>query len=130
MSTKQYDLGMGVRRQVLGDAYVDKASEGVDSFNREFQRMVTEYCWGGTWARGVLSKRKRSLLNLAILSVLNRPQEFKLHMKGAIKNGCTLDEIRETLLHVAMYAGIPVGVDAFRNARDVLNELGIQPPKD
>jgi len=129
MSQDQYDAGLRERKGVLGAEYVDKALAATDSFNREFQRMVTEYCWGGTWGKGVLSRRDRSLLNLVILSALNRPHEFKIHMRGALTNGCTLDEIRETLHVVAVYAGIPAGVEAFRLAREVLDEKGIKPPK-
>lgn len=88
--------------------------------------MVTEYCWGGTWGRGVLSKQQRSLNNLCMLSALNRPAEFKLHFRGAIKNGCSLDELKETLIQIAIYCGIPAGVEAFRLAREVLHEDGIK----
>jgi 4-carboxymuconolactone decarboxylase len=129
MSQEQYDAGLRERKAVLGGDYVDKAIAGADSFNREFQRMVTEYCWGGTWGRGVLSRRDRSLLNLVILSALNRPHEFKIHMRGALTNGVSLDEIKEALHVVAVYAGIPAGVEAFRLAREVLDEKGIKPPK-
>ncbi|MCW5773397.1 MAG: carboxymuconolactone decarboxylase family protein [Rhodospirillaceae bacterium] len=129
MSQEQYDAGLRERRDVLGADYVDKAIANADSFNSEFQRMVTEYCWGGTWGRGVLSRRDRSLLNLVILSALNRPHEFKIHMRGALTNGVPLDEIREALHVVAVYAGIPAGVEAFRLAREVLDEKGIKPPK-
>ena len=129
MSQGQYDAGLRERKAVLGGEYVDKAIANVDSFNREFQRMVTEYCWGGTWGRGVLSRRDRSLLNLVMLSALNRPHEFKIHMRGALTNGVSLDEIKEALHVVAVYCGIPAGVEAFRLAREVLDEKGIKPPK-
>ncbi len=129
MSQEQYDAGLRERKAVLGADYVDKALSAADSLNGEFQRMVTEYCWGGTWGRGVLSRRDRSLLNLVILSALNRPHEFKTHMRGALTNGVSLDEIRETLHVVAVYAGVPAGVEAFRLAREVLDEKGIRPPK-
>ncbi len=129
MSQEQYDAGLRERKAVLGGEYVDKAIANVDSFNREFQRMVTEYCWGGTWGRGVLSRRDRSLLNLVMLSALNRPHEFKIHMRGALTNGVSLDEIKEALHVVAVYCGIPAGVEAFRLAREVLDEKGIKPPK-
>ena len=92
--------------------------------------MVTEYCWGGAWGREGLSRRDRSLLNLAMLSALNRPQEFKLHFKGALKNGASLVEIREVLLQVAVYCGIPAGVEAFRLARQVMEEEGIDPDEE
>lgn len=127
MQEDRYATGMAMRRKVLGDAYVDRALEGVDEFNREFQELVTEYCWGGIWGRPGLSHRQRSLNNLCLLAALNRPQEFETHFRGALRNGCTLDELRETLLQIAVYAGIPAGVDAFRIARRVLAEEGIQP---
>jgi 4-carboxymuconolactone decarboxylase len=116
---------MKVRRQVLGDAYVDKASANVDDFNREFQRIVTEYCWGEVWARQVLTNKQRSLNNLCIIATLNRAAEFELHVRGALRNGCTAEEIRDTLIQVAVYAGIPAGVEAFRIARKVLQEDGV-----
>jgi 4-carboxymuconolactone decarboxylase len=120
-----YARGMAVRRQVLGDAYVDKASASVDDFNRDFQRIITEYCWGEVWTRQVLSNKQRSLNNLGIIAALNRGAEFELHVRGAIRNGCTLEEIRDTLIQVAIYAGIPAGVEAFRIARKVLTEEGV-----
>lgn len=120
-----YEKGMTVRRQVLGDAYVDKATANIDDFNRDFQRIVTEYCWGEVWTRQVLSNKQRSLNNLCIIATLNRAAEFELHVRGALKNGCTPDEIRDTLIQVAVYAGIPAGVEAFRIARKVLTEEGV-----
>ena len=122
MDEQLYKKGMAVRRQVLGDAYVDKATANVDDFNREFQRIVTEYCWGEVWTRSVLTNKQRSLNNLCIISTLNRSAEFELHVRGALRNGCTPDEIRDTLIQVAIYAGIPAGVEAFRIARKVLAE--------
>jgi 4-carboxymuconolactone decarboxylase len=129
MSQEQYDAGMRERKGVLGTEYVDKATAAADSFNREFQRMVTEYCWGGTWGRGVLSRKERSLINLVMLSALNRPHEFKIHVRGALTNGLSLEQIQEALHIVAVYCGIPAGVEAFRLAREVLDEKGIKPPK-
>ncbi len=127
MSTERFEAGLAVRREVLGAEYVDRALAGADSFNRDFQELATEFCWGGTWARGVLDRKTRSILNLGMLSALNRPEEFKLHFRGALTNGCTLDELREVLLQIAVYCGIPAGVEAFRLARDVLREQGIEP---
>lgn len=127
VTDSKFDEGMAARRRVLGDEYVDRAFAGVDSFNREFQETVTEYCWGGVWARSVLDDKQRSLNNLCILSALNRSHEFKTHFRAAIGNGCTLEEIRDTLLQVSVYAGVPAGVEAFRLAREVLDELGIVP---
>jgi 4-carboxymuconolactone decarboxylase len=118
MSQERYDAGLAVRREVIGDEYVDRMLEGADSFNREFQELVTEFCWGGTWARGGLERKTRSMLNLCMLSALNRPHEFKIHFRGALKNGCTLDELREVLLQVSVYCGVPAGVEAFRLARE------------
>jgi len=119
-----YKKGMAVRRQVLGDAYVDKAAASIDDFNRDFQRIVTEYCWGEVWTRDVLSNKQRSLNNLCIIATLNRAAEFEIHVRGALRNGCTPAEIRDTLIQVAVYAGIPAGVEAFRIARKVLIEEG------
>ena len=119
-----YKKGMAVRRQVLGDAYVDKATANVDDFNRDFQRIVTEYCWGEVWTRSVLSNKQRSLNNLCIIATLNRAAEFEIHVRGALRNGCTPEEIRDTLIQVAVYAGIPAGVEAFRIAKKVLAEEG------
>jgi 4-carboxymuconolactone decarboxylase len=125
MDQDLYNNGMKVRRQVLGDAYVDKASANVDDFTREFQRIVTQYCWGEVWTRSVLTNKQRSLNNLCMIAALNRAAEFELHVRGAIRNGCTPEEIRDTLIQVAVYAGIPAGVEAFRIARKVLMEEGI-----
>jgi 4-carboxymuconolactone decarboxylase len=119
-----YEKGMAMRRQVLGDAYVDKAISNVDDFNRDFQRIVTEYCWGEVWTRQVLTNKQRSLNNLCIIATLNRAAEFEIHVRGALRNGCTPEEIRDTLIQVAVYAGIPAGVEAFRIARKVLMEEG------
>ena len=127
MDKDLFETGLGIRKSVVGAEYVDRAMAAADAFNQDFQNMVTEYCWGGAWGREGLSRRDRSLLNLAMLSALNRPQEFKLHFKGALKNGASLVEIREVLLQVAVYCGIPAGVEAFRLARQVLEEEGIDP---
>ena len=128
MSVRQerYELGLKIRKEVLGKEYVDRALARADDFDRDFQELVTEYCWGGTWGRGVLSKQQRSLNNLCLLSALNRPHEFKSHVRGALRNGCSLDEIKETLLQIAIYCGIPAGVEAFRLAREVLDQEGVE----
>ncbi len=127
MSQEKFEAGLKVRREVAGAEYVDKAMAGADSFNRDFQEMVTEYCWGGTWARGVLENKTRSIMNLCMLSALNRPHEFKIHFRGALRNGCSLDELKEVLLQIAVYCGIPAGVEAFRLAREVFEAEGIDP---
>lgn len=127
MSEEQFNNGLKCRTEVLGEDYVNKSLAGADDFNRDFQRMVTEYCWGGTWGRGVLEKRDRSILNLGMLAALNRPHEFKLHFRGAINNGLSLKELREILLQIGIYCGIPAAIEAFRLAREVLADLGIDP---
>ena len=127
MSSELYEEGLRNRRRVLGDDYVDRALAGTDAFNEEFQQMLTEYCWGKVWGRPTLTDRERSLINLAMISALNRATEFKAHVRGALRNGCTAAEIRDTLLQVAIYCGVPAGVEAFRLAREVLDAEGIQP---
>ena len=127
MSTTLHDTGLQARRKVLGDEYVDRALDGLDSFNAEFQHLVTEYCWGAVWTRTTLSDRQRSLINLSMIAALNRGTEFKTHVRGALRNGCTVEEIRDTLLQVAVYCGIPAGVEAFRLAREVFKAEGVVP---
>lgn len=127
MTTERYETGLSARRKVLGDDYVDRALAGADSFNAEFQQLVTEYCWGTVWGRTTLTDKQRSLNNLSMMAALNRAEEFKLHLRGALRNGCSLDEIKDTLLQVAVYCGIPAGVEAFRLARQVLDAEGIKP---
>ena len=127
MSTTLHDTGLQARRKVLGDEYVDRALDGLDSFNAEFQHLVSEYCWGAVWTRTTLSDRQRSLINLSMIAALNRGTEFKTHVRGALRNGCTVAEIRDTLLQVAVYCGIPAGVEAFRLARQVFETEGVVP---
>lgn len=127
MASDQYQAGLKCRTEVLGPEYVEKALAGADDFNRDFQEMVTEYCWGGTWGRGVLDKRSRSILNLGMLAGLGKSQEFKLHFRGAINNGLTLEELREILIQISVYCGIPAGIEAYRNAREVLADMDIDP---
>ena len=128
MDQERFEVGKAARGRVLGEEFVTRAFSTADSFNLEFQQMVTEYCWGEVWGRTVLSDKQRSLNNLCILAALNRSHEFKLHFKGAITNGATLDELRDTLIQIAVYAGIPAGVEAFRLGREVLEAEGIVPP--
>lgn len=120
--SETYDRGMKIRREVLGDAYVDNALRSADEFSKPFQDLVTEYCWGASWGREGLTRTQRSLNNLCLLAALGRRDEFELHFRGALRNGCTRDELRETLIQIAVYAGIPAGVEAFRIARTVLAE--------
>jgi 4-carboxymuconolactone decarboxylase len=131
MDQAKFDTGLEARRRVLGDEYVDRAFDTADAFNIEFQKLLTEYCWGEVWGRSVLSDRQRSLNNLCILASLNRGHEFKVHFRGALRNGCTLDELRDTLVQIMVYAGVPAGVEAFRLAREVLADEGVDPgPKE
>jgi 4-carboxymuconolactone decarboxylase len=123
VSEERYERGLAKRRRVLGDAYVERALDNADDFSRGFQRFMTEYCWGGVWGDGTaLSDRQRSLHNLCILGTLGRMEEFELHFRGALVNGCTHEELQETLLQIAVYAGVPAGVAAFRVAKQVLAE--------
>jgi len=122
MTTETYDKGLEIRRAVLGEEYVDKAIASADDFNQPMQELVTEYCWGSVWGRPGLPRKTRSLLNLAMLSALNRSPELKLHVKGALTNGVTKDEIAEVFLQVAIYCGVPSAIDAFRTAREVFAE--------
>jgi 4-carboxymuconolactone decarboxylase len=123
MDQDLFDKGMAIRREVLGDAYVDRALAGMNDFNKPLQEMVTQYCWGACWGREGLSKRDRSMLNLAMISILNRSHELKAHVRGALNNGVTKDEIAEVLLQVGVYAGIPAAVDSFRLANETFKEL-------
>jgi 4-carboxymuconolactone decarboxylase len=118
-----FDKGMEIRKSVLGKEFVEKSFASADDFNMPMQELTTEYCWGAVWGRDGLPKKTRSMLNLAMLSALNRPHELKMHLKGALTNGVTKEEIREVLLQVAIYCGIPAGVDAFRIARETFAEL-------
>src|SRR3954471_6034299 len=118
MDKQTFDTGLEIRKSVLGAEFVDNAIKSADDFNRPLQELVTEYCWGAVWGREGLPKKTRSMLNLAMLSALNRPHELKMHIKGALTNGVSKDEIHEVLLQVAIYCGIPAGVDSFRIARE------------
>ena len=122
MSKEVFERGMEIRKSVLGKEFVEKSFAAADDFNRPLQELVTEYCWGAVWGREGLPKKTRSMLNLAMISALNRPHELKMHVKGALKNGVTKDEIREVLLQVAIYCGVPAAVDAFRTAKEAFAE--------
>ena len=123
MDKTTHDKGLEIRKAVMGEAFVTNALKNVDDFNKPFQELVTEYCWGAIWGREELPRKTRSRLNLAMLSILNRPNELRAHLKGALTNGVTRSEIREVLMQVAIYAGVPAGVDSFRIAREVFAEL-------
>ncbi len=123
MDQDRFDRGLSIRKEVLGAEYVERALANANDFNREFQDIVTEYCWGMVWGSDGLDHRQRSLLNLGMLAALGRSHEFELHFRGAIKNGCTMAELKDTLTQIAVYCGIPAGVESFRIARRVLDEL-------
>lgn len=118
-----FDKGLKVRKEVLGEDYVNKSIAGADDFTRTMAEWSTEYCWGALWTRPGLDRRSRSIANLSMISALNRPNELKLHVKAAIQNGLTRDEIKEVLLQVAVYCGVPAGIDSFRIAREAFKEL-------
>ena len=122
MDKKLMDAGLQVRREVLGEEYVDRNMKAADDFNRPFQELVSEYCWGVAWTDETLSRRERSILNLGMLAALGKMEEFELHFRAANRNGLTKDELRAVLTHIAIYCGIPVGVDCFRSARKVFAE--------
>jgi 4-carboxymuconolactone decarboxylase len=120
-----YEKGLAIRRDVLGAEFVDNAIRTADDFSRPLQELVTQYCWGEIWGRPGLDRKTRSIINLAMISALNRPHEVKMHVKGAIANGLTKDDIKEVFLQVAIYCGVPAGVDSFRIAKEAFKELGI-----
>ncbi|HMB72522.1 MAG TPA: carboxymuconolactone decarboxylase family protein [Gammaproteobacteria bacterium] len=123
MNDELFQKGLEIRKSVLGAEFVEKSIAAADDFNMPLQRLVTEYCWGACWGREELPKKIRSMLNIAMISTLNRNHELKMHVKGAIRNGCTKEEIREVLLQVAIYSGVPAAVDSFRVAKEALAEL-------
>jgi len=125
MNKETFDKGLEIRRAVLGADFVDNSFKNADEFSLPLQELVTEYCWGEVWGRPGLNRKTRSLLNLAMLAALNRPHEIKLHVRGALTNGVTKDEIKEVFLQVAIYCGVPAAVDSFRIAREVFKELGV-----
>jgi 4-carboxymuconolactone decarboxylase len=125
--SEQFKKGLQVRRKVLGTAYVDGSIAKADDFMMAFQEITTEWCWGYAWTRPGLSHKTRSMLNLAMLTALGKPNELKLHVKGALANGLTVEEIKEILLHATVYCGIPAGLDAFKAAHEVLKAEGALP---
>lgn len=125
MSNDPYEEGLKIRKAVLGEEYVDRTLANVNSFDAPLQRLLTEYCWGKVWGRPGLDRKQRSLLNLAMISVLNRPHELKAHIRGALTNGVTPAEIREVFLQVMIYAGAPAAVDSFRIANEVFADNAV-----
>lgn len=123
--SEKFDAGLKLRKEVLGDVYVDRSINNSNEFNKPLQQLVTEYCWGDVWQREGLNKKERSMINLAMISALNRPHELALHVRGALNNGLTPVQIREVLLQVAIYCGVPAAIDSFRVAMQIMEEEGI-----
>jgi 4-carboxymuconolactone decarboxylase len=123
MKSELFEKGLQIRREVLGAEYVDASISQADDFSRPLQELVTEYCWGAVWARPGLDRKTRSLLNLAMLTALNRPHEVKLHLKGALNNGCSKNDIMEVLLQTAIYCGVAAAMDSLRVAKEIFQKV-------
>ena len=123
MTNETYERGLALRKEVLGEDYVARSFANADDFSRPIQELSTEYCWGKVWAREGLSRRERSLLNIGMISALNRPHELKLHVKAALTNGLSREEIGEAMLQIAIYCGMPAGLDSTRIAREAFAEV-------
>ena len=123
MSSKMFEKGIVKRRKVLGDEYVDKALASADEFGADLQKLITEYAWGEVWNKESLTDKERSMINLGMIAALNRPHELKLHIKGALNNGLTKDQIRDIFLQVTVYCGAPAGIDSMRLARETFAEI-------
>jgi 4-carboxymuconolactone decarboxylase len=123
MNRQQFQRGLKNRREVLGNAHVERSLGTATDFNRDFQEMITEYCWGGPWERAGFDRRTRSLLTLAMLAALGHEEEFKLHVRASVNTGCSREDIKELLLHAAIYCGVPAANSAFRMAREVYEEM-------
>ena len=128
MNKELFEKGLAIRKSVIGAEFVDKALATADDFNMPLQELVTEYCWGAVWGREGLEKKTRSLLNIAMLTALNRPHELKAHVNGALRNGVTVEEIRGVLLQAAIYCGVPAALDSFRVASEAIKTYSA--PKD
>lgn len=124
--TEKFDKGLAIRRKVMGDELVDRAFANATEFTEDLQQYITEVCWGGIWGRQGLAKRDRSLINLAMLTALNRSQELRGHVRGAINNGVTVEEIKEVMLQTAVYCGAPAAQEGFRIAAEVLEEMNVR----
>ena len=120
-----FEQGLSTRREVLGSEYVDASIKNATDFNIDMQELVTQYCWGDVWNRPGLDRKTRSFLNLAMITALNRPHELKLHVRGAINNGLTKEEIKEVFLQAAIYCGVPAAIDSFRVASEVFKEMDV-----
>jgi 4-carboxymuconolactone decarboxylase len=125
MNKELFEQGLAVRKEVVGASYVEKSLAAADEFNMPMQELVTEFCWGSVWTRPGLVRRDRSILNIGMIAALNRPEELALHIRGAINNGVTKDEIRECLLQVAVYCGMPAGLGSFKVAKEVFKDMAV-----
>ncbi|MGH9354803.1 MAG: carboxymuconolactone decarboxylase family protein [Terriglobia bacterium] len=123
-----FERGLAIRREVLGTEYTDGSMKAANDFMMAFQEITTEWCWGYAWSRPGLDRRTRSMLNVAMLTALGKPHELKLHVRGALANGVTVDQIKEILVHATVYCGIPAGLEAFKAANEALKEAGAIPP--
>ncbi len=123
MNKDLFDKGLKIRKEVLGEAYVENSLKNADEFSQAMQELVTEYCWGEVWSRPGLERRTRSLINLAMLTALNRHHELKTHIRGAINNGVSKQEIAEVFMQTAIYCGVPAALESFRNAKEVFKEM-------
>ena len=123
MDRERHDLGLDIRKEVVGATYVEKATAAAGDFGAEFQEMVNEYCWGNIWGRGVLSRRERSILVLGMTAALGRTPEFETHFCGAVRNGMSLEELKQVLLQIAVYCGVPAGVESFRAAARAIERM-------
>jgi len=121
--SSRYETGVKIRREVLGQEYVERAMKSATEFDRELQDLLNEYVWGVVWAGKAIPRKYKSLINIALLAALGRSVELKLHVKGAIRNGCTLEEIKEALIQAMVYAGAPAGVEGFRAAKEAIEEM-------
>jgi 4-carboxymuconolactone decarboxylase len=124
MKSELFEKGLEIRKAVLGEDYVNKSLDDLDTFGAPLQELVTEYCWGKVWSRPGLAAKIRSLINVAMLTALNRPHEVKLHVRGALNNGCTKEEILEVLLQACIYCGVPAAMDSVRVAKETFREMG------
>jgi 4-carboxymuconolactone decarboxylase len=123
--SERFERGLKTRREVLGSEYVDSSLEKADNFNWAMQELTTEWCWDGTWNRPGLDRRSRSILNLGMIAALNRLHELKVHIRGAMNNGLTTDELKEIFLQIGTYCGVPAAMDSFRVAKEVFKEMGV-----
>ena len=128
MASELFEKGLKVRREVLGAEHVKASISQADDFSRPLQELVTEYCWGNVWSRPGLDRKTRSLINVAMLTALNRPHEVKLHLRGALNNGCSKNDIMEVLLQTAIYCGVPAAMDSLRVAKEFF--LEVEPKQD